>query len=75
MDTGLGARVDPYQFEDDQLISAVESVMANQTIRDRMKAAAKRIQNSNRHEELVDKIEQLLRVETENGTKNACEVA
>lgn len=60
VDTGLGMRVDPYRFTDDELIKAVESVLADQKIRERMAAAGKRIQSSGKHQELAETVEGLL---------------
>ena len=59
-ETGLGVRVEPYTFKDSELLGAVESVLADKQMKARLVTASKRIQASNRHEELADKIEQLI---------------
>ena len=59
-ETGLGVKVHPYTYKDEELLAAVDQVLADQTLKQRLQAASKRIQATNRHEELADKIEQLL---------------
>ncbi len=59
-ETGFGIRVDPYTFNDRDLIEAVEKMLADEKLKERLEVAAKRIQNSNRHEVLVDKVERLV---------------
>ncbi|XP_017492759.1 PREDICTED: uncharacterized UDP-glucosyltransferase YjiC-like [Rhagoletis zephyria] len=60
VETGLGVRVMPYDFEDSELIAAVEKALGDEEIKRRLQVAAKRIQSEKRHEQLADKIEQLL---------------
>lgn len=50
----------PYDFEDSELVAAVEKALGDDLMKQRVKEAARRIQSENRHEQLADKIEQLL---------------
>ena len=58
-ETGLGVRIEPFTFKDEELLSAVEKVLNDSKLKERLQAASRRIQASNKHEEFVDKIEQL----------------
>ena len=59
-ETGLGVRIETYTFTDDELINAVETILNDQKMKERLQVAAKRIQASNRHQELVNKVEELI---------------
>ena len=60
VEANLGARLDPYNFKDEELLSLIEKVLGDEMLKERLQAAAKRIQMSNRHEEYVMKIEELM---------------
>ena len=59
-ETGFGVRINPWKFTDEELIHAIYRLMYNEDLDRRLKFAAKRIRSSNRHQELVLKIEQIL---------------
>mgnify|MGYP005804375123 CR=1 FL=1 len=63
-ETGLGARVDPYGFTAEQLSNAVERVLKDEQMQEKMRNAAVRIRQSNRHELLAVQVEELVRNET-----------
>ena len=58
-ETGFGARIDPYQFTDQELVNTVDKLLYDKAIHQKLQAAAKRIQSENRHEQLANKIEEL----------------
>ena len=59
-ETGFGVRIDPYNFSPEQLNREVDRVLNDQVLAKRLKAAAQRIQSTDTHEALANKIEQLL---------------
>lgn len=59
-ETGFGRRLNPYDFTDDELLEAVDELLSDDILRTKLANASKRIQTSRKHEELVEKIEQLL---------------
>ena len=56
----LGAQMNPYDFEDEQLIQMVDKLLYDEELLKKLKAASNRILNSNKHEELALKIEELV---------------
>jgi UDP:flavonoid glycosyltransferase YjiC (YdhE family) len=56
---GFGVRLPAYAFEDDQLTSAIERLLANQKLRDRMAAIASRLQSNPGTHQAADMIEQV----------------
>ncbi|KAJ6217060.1 hypothetical protein RDWZM_008217 [Blomia tropicalis] len=63
-ETGYGIRLEPYKFTSEQLVTAIDKLLYDQTMNDKLKKASERIQNENQHEMLADKIEELLLVQT-----------
>lgn len=59
-ETGYGRRIDPYNFTDEQLLEAVDDLLVDDVLKTKLANASRRIQTSRKHEELVEKIEQLL---------------
>lgn len=59
-ETGYGRRIDPYNFTDEQLLEAVDDLLGDDVLKTKLANASRRIQTSRKHEELVEKIEQLL---------------
>ncbi|KAH9405387.1 hypothetical protein TYRP_001237 [Tyrophagus putrescentiae] len=57
----LGKRINPYNFADDELTGAIEELLYDNVLNDKLRAISERIQNDNRHEKLADKIEHLAR--------------
>jgi len=57
---GYGAKLDPYKFTEDQLTSAIDGLLYNEQLYNKLKVASDRILSSSRHEELALKIEQLI---------------
>ncbi|KAJ6217059.1 hypothetical protein RDWZM_008216 [Blomia tropicalis] len=62
-ETGYGIRLEPYKFTAEQLITAIDKLLYDQTLLDKLKRASERIQNENRHDMLADKIEELILVQ------------
>lgn len=60
VDEGYGIRIDPYHFEDQELLDAIERVIHDEELAKRVQRASQRIQASDAHEQLVCKVEQLL---------------
>ncbi len=58
-ETGYGRRLDTYRFADQQLLDAIEELLADRKLAQRLQAAATRIQSSRRHEELAEKLEDM----------------
>ena len=59
-ETNLGARVDPYSFTQQELIDSIERLLVDKELHQRMRKASHRIQNSTRHQQFCDKLENLL---------------
>ena len=59
-ETGYGVKLDTYKFKDEQLINAIDSLLNDTELHQKLVKISQRILTSNRHEELADKIEQLL---------------
>ena len=59
-ETGLGARLDPYNFTEEQLIQSIDKLLDDAQLQQTLLEASKRIQNSNKHQELAIKIENLI---------------
>lgn len=60
-ETGYGIRLDTYGFTDEELIGAVDRLLADKKVQVKMKTAEKRMLNSgSKHELLADKVEQLM---------------
>ena len=56
----LAIKIDPYDFNDEQLIKAIDQILNDEQLKRRLLSASNRIQNSPRHEQLCDKIEEIL---------------
>ena len=59
-ESGLGERLDPYRFEEKELLNAIHKLINDEKVKEKLKVASARILNSRKHEELADKIEQFL---------------
>ena len=59
-ETGYGVRIQPYDFTEQQLVDAVEKLMNDPEIANKMKAAKERIANSNRREEAAIRVEKVI---------------
>ena len=59
-DTGLGAQIHPYNYKDEDLIETIDRLLNDKQLHSRLISAAKRIHSIDKHEELADKIEELL---------------
>ena len=58
---GLGYRLDPYLFQKHQLIEAIDQVLHDDVMKAKLRSASERILNNKRHDELADRIEELMR--------------
>ena len=59
-EAGLGARLHPYEYKDEELIETIDKLLNDEQLHSRLISAAKRIHSIDKHEELADKIEHLL---------------
>lgn len=59
-ETRLGSQMHPYNFTDNELLDTVECLLKDSNLNEKLQKAARRIQASNRHEELAIQIEQLV---------------
>ncbi len=68
LETGLGARIHPYRFEKEELVGAIDKLFTDKVLKDRLKAASRRIreqaasEDGNRHQLLAEKIEQMMMI-------------
>jgi MGT family glycosyltransferase len=60
-ETGFGLRLRTYDFEDDELLSAIEALLADDALHDRMAAIATRVQASPGTTKAADLIDRLAR--------------
>ena len=58
-ETGLSIRLDAYSCTANQLIEAIEKMLYDVALHDRLKAISVRIKSTNRHKELAERIEQM----------------
>ena len=56
---GYGIRIEPYRFDEQELLDAIEKLINDQELKSRLKVAAKRIQSSNSKEKACERIEEL----------------
>ena len=61
-ETGFGLGLDPYAFQDQELIDSVERLLGDKALQDKLKVASDRILASKKHEELIELIESLMNV-------------
>ena len=59
-ETGYGIRQEPYKFKETELISAIDKLLNDTELNQKLQAASKRILSENRHELLADEIEKLV---------------
>lgn len=59
-ETGYGERLDPNDFTDKQLTEAVDRLLYNAELKEKLKKASHRILNSNAHQVMVGKVEALV---------------
>ena len=62
-ETGFGAKIDTNNFTSDQLTETINRLLSDEKLKLRLEQAAKRIHATDRHEQLAQKIEQLLGLE------------
>jgi UDP:flavonoid glycosyltransferase YjiC (YdhE family) len=60
-ETGLGRRLDTYRFADGELLSAVDELLADDALRERLGGISQRLQASPGTERAADLIERLAR--------------
>ncbi|KAJ6220144.1 hypothetical protein RDWZM_005956 [Blomia tropicalis] len=60
MDTGYGISMDPYKFEPEQLVKAIDQVLNDDQLRTRFECAAERIKRDRSKEKACLKIEELV---------------
>ena len=59
-ETGFGVRLDPYAFTEKELLHKIDHLLTDDHLRAKLAAASKRIKNSDAHERLASKLEELL---------------
>ncbi|XP_054166678.1 4'-demethylrebeccamycin synthase-like [Oppia nitens] len=59
-ETGLGVRLNPFEFTDEELMAAVNSVLNNQELRKRLKTIGQRIRKTNDKKVIADLLEKLV---------------
>ena len=59
-DTGIGARLDPYRFEDDELLGAIDRLLGDERLRARLSEASQRIRSGSGTEQIADLVERAL---------------
>ena len=57
---GYGIRIDPYTFNDESLLNAIDQLLNDKALHSRLAQAAKRIETFNSKEKACEKIEQLV---------------
>ena len=57
---GFGVRLNPYDFREHELLDAVEQLLNDIDLKQRLKMAAKRIAESNSKDKACERIEQLV---------------
>lgn len=59
----LGKRINPYKIETmgDELVKAIDELLYDNELDDKLRAISERIKGDNRQEQLADKIEQLIK--------------
>lgn len=65
VETGLGARIDPYHFSGEELTATIDRLLSDPKVGQKLQAASERLQGrvAKQHELLADKIEQMLSLE------------
>ena len=58
-DKGYGVRIEPYDFEEKDLLDAIEKLIHDKDLKQRLQVAAKRIENSNSKVRACERIEAL----------------
>lgn len=59
-ETHFGKRINPYSFNDEELIDSIDKLIEDKKLHERLKKASHRIQASTRHQQFCNKLEQLL---------------
>jgi UDP:flavonoid glycosyltransferase YjiC (YdhE family) len=59
-ETGIGARLDPYRFEEDELLGAVDRLLGDEELRARLSQASARIRPTSGTERIADLVERAL---------------
>ena len=59
---GYGARLDTYNFTEQELLDAIERLINDEELKQRLAVAAKRIEASNSKEKACERIEALVKV-------------
>ena len=59
-ETGYAVRIDPYNFTDQEVTTAIDQLLCDAKLKLKLEAASKRIQATDRHEAFAIKVEELL---------------
>ena len=59
-ETKFGMRIDPYDFDEQELLDAIEKLLNDKELKERLKRASNRIQKSDPYSLFTDKVEKLL---------------
>ena len=59
-DAGIGARLDPYRFEDDEILVAIDRLLGDVDLRTRLENASRRIRSGSGTEQIADLVERAL---------------
>jgi UDP:flavonoid glycosyltransferase YjiC (YdhE family) len=54
---GIGARLDPYRFEDEELLGAIDRLLGDEQLRSRLEKASARIRSGSGTEQIADLVE------------------
>ncbi|OTF79714.1 hypothetical protein BLA29_003041 [Euroglyphus maynei] len=60
METGFGTCIDPYDFEEQQLLSSIDRLLMDEKLADKLRRASERIRKSDAHRLFGEKVEQLM---------------
>ena len=61
-ETGYGIRLEPYKFTEQEMIDAIDKLLNDKQLHQKLSTASKRIKSQNRHQLLADKIEELVSI-------------
>lgn len=65
-ETGFGLRLDPYSFANCQLTEAIEKLLSDSELYEKLTIASKRIRSTAKHEELYMLIESMVKTKGEH---------
>lgn len=61
--------MDPYNFTDTEMIEAINRLLTDEPLKNKLQAASKRIQSTDRHEQLAIRVEELVASEKQRKKK------